>query len=156
MCPLRVYADTSVFGGVFDEKFAASSQAFFRQVQVGRFQLVLSALVRYEIDSAPVQVRQLFEEVVTTSDVPDILEEAILLRDAYLQEGIVGRASVADALHVAHATVSQCKVIVSWNFRHIVHYEKIQQYNSVNARAGYPAIAIHTPQEVIDYGGKDS
>lgn len=33
---LRVYADTSVFGGVFDEGFEEASLAVFRQVREGR------------------------------------------------------------------------------------------------------------------------
>ena len=31
--PLRVYADTSVFGGVFDEEFEDASRAFFDQIR---------------------------------------------------------------------------------------------------------------------------
>ena len=38
----------------------------------------------------------------------------------------------ADALHVAQATVASCRVIVSWNFKHIVHFAKIPLYNAVN------------------------
>ena len=32
MPPIRVYADTSVFGGVFDEEFQVASRTFFEQV----------------------------------------------------------------------------------------------------------------------------
>ena len=32
--PIRVYADTSVYGGVFDEEFAKPSRAFFDLVQL--------------------------------------------------------------------------------------------------------------------------
>ena len=42
---IRVYADTSVFGGVFDEEFEAPSVAFFQQVREHRFQLVTSPVV---------------------------------------------------------------------------------------------------------------
>jgi hypothetical protein len=42
-------------------------------------------------------------------------------------------------------------MIVSWNFRHIVHYEKIPLYNAINVREGYFPIGIYTPQEVIEY-----
>ncbi len=49
------------------------------------------------------------------------------------------------------ATVSGRRAIVSWNFRHIVHARKIPLYNGVNKGQGYKEIAIHTPQEVIDY-----
>lgn len=36
---LRVYADTSVFGGCFDDEFAEASRTFFDQVKSGRFVL---------------------------------------------------------------------------------------------------------------------
>jgi hypothetical protein len=39
---LRVYADTSVFGGCFDEEFAVESTAFFREVSGGRFLLAIA------------------------------------------------------------------------------------------------------------------
>jgi hypothetical protein len=31
--PIRVYADTSVYGGVFDEEFSVTSTAFFDSVR---------------------------------------------------------------------------------------------------------------------------
>ena len=61
MRAIRVYADTSVFGGVFDDAFAKPSRTFFEQVRQGRFQLVSSALVREEIAAAPQEVRMLFD-----------------------------------------------------------------------------------------------
>ena len=67
---------------------------------------------------------------------------------AYLAAGIVGLKWRTDALHVALATEAQCAVIVSWNFKHIVNFEKIPLYNGVNLARGYHSIAIHTPQEV--------
>lgn len=36
--PIRVYADTSVYGGVFDEEFSVPSRRFFDRVRQGRFQ----------------------------------------------------------------------------------------------------------------------
>ena len=42
-------------------------------------------------------------------------------------------------------------MIVSWNFRHIVHFDKIRLYNAINLFNGYASIAIHSPLEVIAY-----
>ncbi len=151
MRPLRAYADTSVFGGLFDEEFAGPSLLFFDQVRSGVFALVSSALVRDELDEAPQRVRDLFEELLDFMEVSPIREEAIELQMAYLAAGVVGEASVADALHVAMASVLDCRMIVSWNFRHIVHYQKIPMYNAVNKANGYAEIAIHAPQEVVAY-----
>ena len=40
-------------------------------------------------------------------------------------------------------------MIVSWNFKHMVHYDKIRGFNAVNLREGYGAIAIYSPLEVV-------
>ena len=53
MKPILVYADTSVYGGVFDEEFAEPSGAFFSEIRHGRFSLVLSPLVADELEDAP-------------------------------------------------------------------------------------------------------
>jgi predicted nucleic acid-binding protein len=50
---MRIYADTSVFGGVFDEEFATPSRAFFDRVRRKRLELVLSPVVAGEIVDAP-------------------------------------------------------------------------------------------------------
>lgn len=81
----------------------------------------------------------------------EVTESALKLRGAYLKANIVTKKSSNDALHVALATVNNCPIIVSWNFKHIVHYEKIAQYNSINILEGYQQIAIYSPMEVISY-----
>ncbi|MDJ0509521.1 MAG: hypothetical protein QNJ64_09750 [Crocosphaera sp.] len=58
-----------------------------------------------------------------------------------------------DALHVALASVSGCSMIVSWNFKHIVHFQKIPLYRAINAVKGYAQIDIYSPLEVINYEG---
>jgi len=46
MKSVRTYADTSIFGGVFDEEFDSASRAFFDLVRQDRFELVVSDLCR--------------------------------------------------------------------------------------------------------------
>jgi hypothetical protein len=67
----------------------------------------------------------------------DIQDEALVLRDSYLKSNIVSKKYSNDALHVALATTSRCSIIVSWNFKHIVHFEKIALYNAINISEGY-------------------
>jgi len=66
--------------------------------------------------------------------------------------GIVGPASRYDATHVAAASVARADAIVSWNFRHIVHFDKIKVYQRVNLDHGYGLLTIVTPRSVISYG----
>jgi predicted nucleic acid-binding protein len=151
MSVIRVYADTSVFGGAFDEEFQTASRAFFDQVRSGRFKLITSALVQEEVEPAPSQVRELFNELLDIVDVVEISEAALNLKDMYVETGIVTPQWNDDALHVAIATVASCSLIVSWNFKHIVHFEKIPLYNAVNTLKGYGNIGIFSPLEVIQY-----
>ena len=148
---VRVYADSSVYGGAFDEEFSGPSRRFFDQVRSGRFELVISPIVADELTGAPADVRSHFEEFLALSGVSivPVSAAAIRLQQAYLGAGIVAPRWETDALHVAVATVAACRIIVSWNFKHIVHFQKIPQYVGVNLASGYQPIGIHTPQEVV-------
>ena len=103
MPPIRVYADTSVFGGVFDSQFQSASRTFFDQVRSGRFQLVTSALVQYQISGAPDRIQGLFGGMMDIAEVAEISDESYSLQEAYLSEGILDSRHAEDALHVAIA-----------------------------------------------------
>ncbi|MEX1118960.1 MAG: type II toxin-antitoxin system VapC family toxin [Terrimicrobiaceae bacterium] len=148
---IRVYADTSVFGGVFDPEFENPSFKFFEQVRAGRFQLVISDTTQAEILPAPEAVRKLWDEFFPLAEYVNVTPMAVALQEAYLRAGIVTPKWEADALHVAVATAQRCRVIVSWNFQHIVHFDKIPLYNGVNLINGYDTLSINTPSEVISY-----
>ncbi|MCX5771549.1 MAG: hypothetical protein NTZ09_14950 [Candidatus Hydrogenedentes bacterium] len=123
--PMRVYADTSVFGGTQDDIFEAGSNAFFQQVRKGQFQLVVSGLVEKELRGAPEAVRAVFEELLPAMEVVEESAAALMLQQAYLDAGVVTPNWAGDALHVAVASVSECAAIVSWNFQHIVNLRRI-------------------------------
>lgn len=148
----RVYVDTSVFGGVFDKEFQNASLVFFEQTKRGIFTIVTSPVVIDEISLAPPIVQKFYESLKKFIEVVDITNEILELRDSHLTAKIVTKKYSNDALHVAFATVSECPVIVSWNFKHIVNFEKIPLYNALNIINGYQQIAIHSPMEVIKYG----
>ena len=146
-----LYADTSVFGGVFDKEFEAPSKVFFDAVRKSRFSLVTSELVRQEIQAAPMKVKKLFDDILPIADITEVTDKAIKLQQAYTDAEILSEKNSTDALHVALATVSKASLIVSWNFKHIVNFQKIPMYNAVNTLRGYDEIAIYSPLEVIEY-----
>ena len=148
---IRIYADTSVFGGVFDTEFEESSKAFFKAIREARFVLVTSELVRQEIQAGPKNVQEHFSGILPVADIAEITAEALKLQQAYTNAGILSEKHSTDALHVALATVSEVVLIVSWNFKHIVNFQKIPMYNAVNTLHGYREIAIYSPLEVIEY-----
>ena len=54
---ITVYADTSVFGGVFGQEFQNASSAFFKGITPKKFQLVTSDVVAEEIQAGPDKVQ---------------------------------------------------------------------------------------------------
>lgn len=151
MKKMLVYVDTSVFGGVFDEKFAEARRAFFDEVKSGRFGALVSSVVIDELVDAPERVRRFYASLGPSVNVAELSEAALELVRHYVSAGIVGERWRPDAQHVAMAAVCGCRAIVSWNFRHIVHFEKIPLYNGVNMSQGFGPLAIHTPQEMVRY-----
>lgn len=148
----RIYLDTSVIGGCFDEEFAPWSNGLIRDFREQRFAPVVSVLVAAEIAPAPkfvqeryVELMELGAELLEQSDV----SEALAAR--YQEHEIVPQTFAADALHIALATVAQVDLLVSWNFKHIVRFEKIRLFNAVNREMGYKEIEIYSPREVTQY-----
>ncbi len=90
--PIRVYGDTSVFGGVFDEEFSSASKRFFEQVQSGRFDLVTSAIVQSEIEHAPEQVQAFFINTAVGAETVAVTLNALELQLAYLNANIVTKS----------------------------------------------------------------
>jgi predicted nucleic acid-binding protein len=151
---LRIYIDTSIVGGYFDEEFSEATKGLFERLENNEIVFVISDLLDLELTGAPQNVRELlysfsadkFERVQLT-------EEAIQLADKYIAEKVVGKTSLEDCRHIALATINRVDVLASWNFKHIVNLVKIKGYNSVNYRFGYPMIEIRSPKDLVNYGG---
>lgn len=148
--PLRIYVDTSVIGGCFDQEFATESQALVLRALNGEIVLIISDLLLAELMNAPEQVRTFVDGLPAhIQERMGTNVEAERLHQAYMAEGVVGPSAENDAQHVANATVARADAIVSWNMKHIVHMAKIRAYNVVNAREGHGRIEIYTPPQVI-------
>ena len=146
----RIYVDTSVIGGCVDEEFQEESLALLEMARRGEAILLVSSHLAEEIAEAPPRVKEVFSalsaDCVERISVP---EEAVALQNAYLKAGVLSAKQASDALHVAIATVARADLIVSWNFRHIVHLDKIRRFNAVNMLHDYPTIEIRSPREVV-------
>ena len=149
----RIYIDTSVVGGYYDEEFKEDTVKLFERFENDEITFVVSDLLDLELLDAPQRVRELllkyspdkFERI-------ELTEEAIKLADTYIKEKVVGQTSITDCRHIALATINKVDVLSSWNFRHIVNLDKIKGYNSVNLRLGYMVVEIRSPKDLINYG----
>ncbi|MFH0979985.1 MAG: PIN domain-containing protein [Planctomycetota bacterium] len=147
---LRMYVDTSVFGGCYDPGFAQESNALLAMMRRGEIILLTSDLLASELLDAPTAVKAIFD-ALPEEGIERLWmgPESEFLRDRYMEANVVGPSAMDDAHHVALATVGRADMIVSWNFKHLVHFEKIRGFNAVNLREGYPTIEVHSPKEVV-------
>jgi predicted nucleic acid-binding protein len=149
----RIYIDTSVVGGFFDEEFKEPTQRLFKRLEDNEVKFIISDLLELELIQAPKHVNELLLKYPTDRfERIELTEEIMNLADRYIAEKVVGRTSLEDCRHIALATVNRVDVLASWNFKHIVNLDRIKGYNSVNLRLGYPTIEIRTPQELVSYG----
>lgn len=149
----RIYIDTSVVGGYFDEEFKETTMALFQRLENREIIFVVSDLLDLELIYAPKQVSELlYKYSAEKFERVELTEEAIKLADKYVAENVVGITSLEDCRHIALATITKVDVLASWNFKHIVNLDRIKGYNSVNLRLGYHMLEIRSPKDLINYG----
>ena len=121
-------------------------------VEQGKYIVLTSDLIRDELTEAPEHVRSFVKSLPEhVFEFCHLDDEAIILAQKYIDAGALTGKSLNDARHVAVATVHNADCIVSCNFKHLVNRVRIAKFNGVNSLAGYQAIDIKKPEEVIDY-----
>ena len=152
MSKTLIYLDNSVIGGYYDEIFASDTQAFFKRVENKEFQVFFSNVNETELNLAPDHIQEVKSKIPKDCLTHvELDEESKTLGEHYIDAKILTWKNLNDAYHIAIASINRLDLLVSWNFKHIVNYDKIRLFNSVNLKLGYPEIDIRTPQELINY-----
>ena len=148
----RIYIDTSVIGGYFDEEFEEPTKRLFDRIINKDFDIYFSEVNETELSLAPKHIQDIKKLIPAECyKYLEINEEAKELAETYVLEKALGKASMNDAYHIALASVNRLDCLVSWNFKHIVNFDKIKLFNSINLKLGYPLIDIRTPLEFLKY-----
>ena len=147
----RIYVDTSVFGGYFEQEFEFWTKLLFDKIINGEIKMLYSQMTEIELAGAPDHVKELIKKI------PDdcieflvITDDATKLAEQYIRENVVGKTSRADCIHIAIATINNADILVSWNFKHIVNVSRIRGYNGVNYKNGHKLLEIRTPREILE------
>ena len=148
----RIYIDTSIVGGYFDNDFSVDTQALFKRLENKEIIFLISSVLQQELLKAPDNVQKLLNSYDSNCfEYIELTEEAIELADKYIDEKVVGKTSVNDCRHIALATIFKADALVSWNFRHIVNLNRIKGYNGANLKHGYSVVEIRSPKELLMY-----
>lgn len=158
MKKLRIYLDTSVINFLFADDapdFRRVTVDFFRSCAL-RYEVFVSQIVLMEIErTGDARHRSALLRVLKDGAFPVLpfspREEIVALASAYRENGAIPKTSEEDALHVAHATVHEMDILLSWNFKHLANVRREAKIEAVNMLLGYMRpLRIVSPLEVDD------
>lgn len=146
----RIYIDTSVIGGYYDIEFELATKKLFDRIISKDFAIYFSEVNETELILAPQHIRDV-KTLIPTDCLTfiEMSEEVETLAQTYISEKALGKASINDAYHIALSSIHRLDCLISWNFKHIVNFDKIKIFNSINLRLGYPLIDIRSPLEFL-------
>ena len=146
----RIYIDTSVIGGYYDRQFKVETRQLFERIVNKEFDVYFSEINETELINAPQRVKEVKNlipcDCLHYIEMSDEIKELALL---YISERALGEASKNDAYHIALASANRIDCLISWNFKHIVNYNRIREFNAINMRFGFPVIDIRSPLEFL-------
>ena len=154
MRKLKLYLETSIFNFAFAEDSLSEREATLRLLaELGRYDVYISDVVLGEIlETQDEEKRQQLLDLIKQHRPQELHfdEQARILAEKYLQEGVIPRRYQEDAFHIAIASVHNLDVLISWNFSHIVKLKTKREIVGINVLMGYQAMEICSPWEVIE------
>jgi len=105
-------------------------------------------LVVEELQHATSSLYDKMFKAVETFSVLTITDEASVLAQKYVEQGIFPEKYYDDALHVAIASVNDINVLLSWNFTHLVKLKTRRMVSLVNSLDDYLPVEIISPPEL--------
>ena len=147
-----VYLETTLFNYYFDENRDAHADTvtLFEECASGRFEPFTSLYVIDELESAPPDKRDKMIALIERYNVTILAatDETDTLARRYVSEGALPQGSLADASHIASASVNALDMIISLNFRHIVRDKTIKLTDAINTLLGYETVEIYSPTRI--------
>ena len=147
-----IYLETSVIGAYLDngEPFRRDLTIRWWEHELRDYTPYVSPLVQRELERTEEPRRSAYLKLI--KDVPriEISEEASILAEGYISRGIFHRKYMADALHVALASVSKTDMLVTWDFGYIANVHRQSRVQLFNTVAGFFVPMIVTPEFLIN------
>ena len=78
----------------------------------------------------------------------EIVDDIADIIDVYLDNHLMPRERLGDALHLALASYHKCDFLLTWNCNHIANANKFEHIRIINTRLGLFVPALVTPMEL--------
>lgn len=113
------------------------------------YEVFVSEVVFDEISRGDAEAAKRRLELIGRFSTLRVTDGAAQLAHKYLSQLPLPRSALADALHLALASIHGMEYLVTWNCRHIAKGSVIRLLPSINAEYGLSAPAICTPEELL-------
>lgn len=151
---LTLYLETSVIGAYLDndDPFRRDLTLRWWEYDLHEYQAFVSPLVRHELEQLAEPHRSAYLNLIRPLPQLPVREEAAMLATGYVGCGIFQRRFLADAFHVALASVHNIDFFVTWNFGHIASIHRQARVRRFNLTSGFPCPIIVTPEFLVTTG----
>jgi len=152
---IRVYLDTSVVS-YLDQQDApekmSETKEVWDKIKEGNYEVFISTLVIDELQKCQEPKRTYLLNQLNEIDftILEVNEGTVRLAEKFIDFGVLKKKSFEDCQHIAAAILSNCDIIVSWNFKHIVNVKTIRGIKVVTTMEGYKDILIYPPTALLE------
>ena len=149
---MKIYLETSVINFLFAEDAPEKmkiTEEFFNVRD--EYEVFISDIVLLEIEQATEQKKELLLNVIKKFKIKALesSEQIENLAEIYVNEGIIPKKYINDALHIAIATKYKMDAIISCNLTHIVKFKTKLQVKKINEKLNEKDVIICTPEEMV-------
>lgn len=148
---LSLYLETSVIGAYLDngDPFRRDLTIRWWEHELSEYQVFSSLLVQRELEQVSEPHRTGYLNLIKPLKLVEFADEAAILAEGYISRGIFHRKFLADAFHVALASINKIDYLVTWNFGHLANVRKQARIRLFNTAAGFFSPVIVTPEFLV-------
>ena len=152
---IKVYLDTSVIS-YLDQQDAPEQMQETREVweriKAGQYEVFISDVVLRELADCKEEAKRdllighlaeiKYNLIAVDDDIAKLAEKIVT-------KGVLKQKNIDDCQHIAAAILSDCDIIVSWNFKHIVNVKTIRGIKVITTVEGYKDLLIYQPTALL-------
>lgn len=148
---LSLYLETSVIGAYLDagDPFRRDLTIRWFEHELSEYDSFISLLVERELERVDEPHRAGYMQIIKSIPRLEFLDEAAILAEGYISRGIFHRKFMADAFHVALASIHKIDYLVTWNFGHLANVRRQARIKLFNTAAGFFSPTIVTPEFLV-------
>ena len=112
------------------------------------YSLLTSDAVVAELKEGDYEARDDAVNLLSEISLVEIPDEIADIIDVYLENHLMPKDRLGDALHLALASFHKCDFLLTWNCQHIANANKFEHIRIINARLGLFVPSLVTPMEL--------